>query len=82
MTAMTAVGTVRTYAKLPPDKPFTYDTWMEAVQVREYFCDLRPTAGIRGGREAARGSHHSATQRRLSRRRLESGQRDGTDEPG
>ncbi len=42
MTAMTAVGTVRTYAKLPSDKPFTYDTWMEAVKSGNTFATYGP----------------------------------------
>jgi hypothetical protein len=42
MSADTAVGTVRTYARLAPDVPFTYGTWMEAIQRRETFVTYGP----------------------------------------
>ena len=42
MTADTAVGTVRTYAHIAPDKPFTYDSWMEAVRRAETFVTYGP----------------------------------------
>lgn len=32
MSATTAVGTVRTYAHIPANRPFTYDAWMEAIR--------------------------------------------------
>jgi hypothetical protein len=32
MAAGTAVGTVRTYALIPADRPFTYAEWMEAIR--------------------------------------------------
>jgi hypothetical protein len=42
MTADTAVGTVRTYAHLHPDRPFTYNAWMEAVRRAETFVTYGP----------------------------------------
>ncbi len=42
MSADTAVGTVRTYARLAPDEPFTYGVWMEAVQRAETFVTYGP----------------------------------------
>jgi hypothetical protein len=42
MTATTAVGTVRTYARLPTDEPFTYQHWMDAIQRGETFVTYGP----------------------------------------
>lgn len=42
MSAETAVGTVRTYARLRPDEEFTYDAWMEAVRRGETFVTYGP----------------------------------------
>jgi hypothetical protein len=42
MSADTAVGTVRTYAHLAPDEPFTYQAWMEAVRRGETFVSYGP----------------------------------------
>jgi hypothetical protein len=42
MSASTAVGTVRTYARIPDDQPFTYDNWMAAVQRAETFVSYGP----------------------------------------
>ncbi|MFB3902627.1 MAG: CehA/McbA family metallohydrolase [Acidobacteriota bacterium] len=42
MNAITAVGTVRTYAKIPADKPFTYDTWLEAIKSGNTFATYGP----------------------------------------
>jgi hypothetical protein len=42
MSANTAVGTVRTYARLAPDEPFTYEAWMEAVRRAETFVTYGP----------------------------------------
>ena len=42
MSANTAVGTVRTYARIAPDQPFTYQTWMKAVQRAETFVTYGP----------------------------------------
>ncbi len=42
MSADTAVGTVRTYARIPPDRPFTYRAWMEAVRRGETFVSYGP----------------------------------------
>ncbi len=37
-----AVGTVRTYAHIPPEMPFTYDAWMDAVRRAETFVTYGP----------------------------------------
>ncbi|GAB4545799.1 MAG: hypothetical protein Kow0063_39990 [Anaerolineae bacterium] len=42
MSAATAVGTVRTYARLAPDVPFTYTAWMDAVRRAETFVTYGP----------------------------------------
>jgi hypothetical protein len=42
MSAGTAVGTVRTYARIPAEVPFTYATWMEAVRRGETFVTYGP----------------------------------------
>jgi len=42
MSASTAVGTVRTYAGIDPDKPFSYETWMEAVRRAQTFVTYGP----------------------------------------
>jgi hypothetical protein len=42
MSANTAVGTVRTYARIAPGKPFTYDAWKEAVRRAETFVTYGP----------------------------------------
>jgi hypothetical protein len=42
MSASTAVGTVRTYARIDPSEPFTYETWMEAVRRAETFVTYGP----------------------------------------
>ncbi len=42
MSASTAVGTVRTYARIAPGEPFTYEAWMEAVRRAETFVTYGP----------------------------------------
>jgi hypothetical protein len=42
MSANTAVGTVRTYARIDPNKPFEYGSWMEAVRKAETFVTYGP----------------------------------------
>ncbi len=42
MTATTAVGAIRTYAKLPDGKPFTYETWKEAIRAGNTFATYGP----------------------------------------
>lgn len=42
MSATTAVGTVRTYARLPADAAFTYEHWMEAVRRGHTFATYGP----------------------------------------
>jgi hypothetical protein len=42
MSADTAVGTVRTYARIPDGRPFTYDEWMQAVRRAETFVTYGP----------------------------------------
>jgi hypothetical protein len=42
MSADTAVGTVRTYAHIPSDQPFCYETWMQAVRRAETFVTYGP----------------------------------------
>ncbi len=42
MTAATAVGTVRTYARLDPAQPFDYESWKSAIRQRETFVTYGP----------------------------------------
>ncbi len=42
MSADTAVGTVRTYARIPDGRPFTYEEWMDAVRRAETFVTYGP----------------------------------------
>ena len=42
MSSDTAVGTVRTYARVDPREPFTYDGWKEAVRRKETFVTYGP----------------------------------------
>lgn len=42
MTASTAVGTVRTYARIPRDREFTYESWKEAVRAGNTFATYGP----------------------------------------
>ena len=42
MSANTAVGTVRTYARTRPDERFTYESWMTAVRQAETFVTYGP----------------------------------------
>lgn len=42
MSAATAVGTVRTYARLPDGAEFSYDTWKEAIRRKETFVTYGP----------------------------------------
>lgn len=42
MSADTAVGTVRTYARIPDGREFTYEEWMQAVRRAETFVTYGP----------------------------------------
>jgi hypothetical protein len=42
MAAGTAVGTVRTYARIDPSREFNYESWKEAVRGRETFVTYGP----------------------------------------
>ena len=42
MAAATAVGTVRTYARIDPRSEFTYEAWMDAVRRGETFVTYGP----------------------------------------
>ena len=42
MTAVTAVGTVRTYARIAPGMTFTYEAWKETVRRAETFVTYGP----------------------------------------
>ncbi|HET6443560.1 MAG TPA: CehA/McbA family metallohydrolase [candidate division Zixibacteria bacterium] len=42
MSANTAVGTVRTYARINPNERFNYETWMAAVRQAETFVTYGP----------------------------------------
>ena len=42
MSADTAVGTVRTYTRIPVDREFTYDEWKKAIRTGETFVTYGP----------------------------------------
>ena len=42
MSARTAVGTIRTYAKIPKEKGFSYETWIETVRSGNTFVTYGP----------------------------------------
>jgi hypothetical protein len=42
MSADVAIGTVRTYARLPEDVPFSYDAWKDAIRRGETFATYGP----------------------------------------
>jgi len=42
MSASTAVGTVRTYARVGPDREFTYEAWKDAIRRAETFVTYGP----------------------------------------
>ena len=42
MSATMAVGTLRTYARIEPDQPFTYENWMEAIRRAYTFVTCGP----------------------------------------
>ena len=42
MSASTAVGTVRTYARINKNRPFTYEAWKEAIRHAETFVTYGP----------------------------------------
>jgi len=42
MNANTAVGTIRTYGKISPDKEFDYETWKDAIRRAETFVSYGP----------------------------------------
>jgi hypothetical protein len=42
MSAATAVGTVRTYARINSDEPFTYQSWLDAVKAGRTFVTYGP----------------------------------------
>jgi hypothetical protein len=46
MAAATAVGTVRTYARIDPNREFDYQAWKEAVRRRETFVTYGPLLGF------------------------------------
>jgi hypothetical protein len=56
MTAKTAVGTVRTYAKIPDDREFSYPNWIDAVKSGHTFVTYGPLLefAVDGKRPGAR----------------------------
>jgi hypothetical protein len=47
MSANTAVGTIRTYARIPEGRPFTYGAWMDAVRAGDTFVSYGPLLEFR-----------------------------------
>jgi hypothetical protein len=47
MSANTAVGTIRTYARIASEEPFTYESWMQAVRRAETFVTYGPLLDFR-----------------------------------
>jgi hypothetical protein len=46
MTAEVPMGIYRTYVRIPPDQPFTYDTWCEGVQLGRTFLSAGPLLNL------------------------------------
>jgi len=46
MSAATAIGWMRTYAKLDPDRPFNYDNWARAVRAGRTVATIGPTMDL------------------------------------
>lgn len=46
MSARTALGWQRTYAKIGPNRPFTYENWMQAVRAGRTFASSGPVVDI------------------------------------
>lgn len=42
MTALTPVGAIRTYARIPRNRPFTYANWMDAIRAGNTFVTYGP----------------------------------------
>ncbi len=47
MSSNTAVGTIRTYARIPESGPFSYDAWMDAVRSGDTFVTYGPLLEFR-----------------------------------
>ncbi len=47
MSAETAVGTIRTYARIPDGEPFSFDAWMDAVRAGNTFVSYGPLLELR-----------------------------------
>jgi len=62
MSATTAVGTIRTYARLDPNRPFTYEAWKDAVRSARTFATYGPLLDFSvEGREAGARIRMDAT---------------------
>ena len=82
MSADTAVGTVRTYALIPPDQPFTYENWKAAVRRGRDIRHLWPAPGFQCGWPPAGKPHQDAGQWGYGRRNLAGRQRHNPDFTG
>ena len=82
MTAMTAVGTIRTYARIPDGRPFDYGAWMDAVRAGNTFVTYGPLMEFRVEGLLSGRSDHDVGERRERRRRVRAGQRDHPDDTG
>jgi hypothetical protein len=56
MGATTAVGAVRTYARIPAGREFTYNSWMEAVRARHTFVTYGPLMELTVGGQPPGGA--------------------------
>ena len=62
MAATTAVGTIRTYARLESDQPFTYEAWKETVRKARTFVTYGPLMEFAvEGRPAGSRIHMTST---------------------
>ena len=62
MSAEVPVGAIRTYARLGPDEPRTFDAWSAAVRAGRTFATSGPVLELRGRRPRA-GRHDRAAGR-------------------
>ena len=75
MAADTAVGTVRTYARIAPGEPFTYEAWKDAVRRGETFVTYGPLLEFAVDGQPMGSRIAMPAQRRHGGRDLAGGQR-------
>jgi len=64
MNAETAVGTVRTYARIDPQREFSYEAWKDAIRRAHTFVTYGPLIefAVDGGRRARESQCQAAEE--------------------